>query len=427
MASETSDLTFVRCPSCRSLVPASATRCRICNNPLDGLSRDDGDSSKGASARVRQKTITATPEDVQAVMAQSQAASSPQPPPPPPPSSVDPEVSPEAPEDHDPLGAYLQEVESSPGAVGGAPQAPSAAKPTPIPEDDDDLFDLDIFDDPLPEQPAGGRGGGAAEAPFHERLAPMSHEAPAAAPPPVPPAPRAAEAEKAEHQHVRVVAPSAPKPPSASERPRDARPPEGAGARKPGASPAEQPRHPQQPRSEKMHEQRQARPGGGAPPQRGPEPPQRPRRDERDHRKQDRPPRQEPPQPEQQRHQAPVAGPKTGKMRPGRLFGWMVSYENPDGRAIELREGKFFVTSSSIKGSDLILEDPSISTPHALMSISESGLLVQDLMSDHGVFIRSGEERDFRREDGVIRVSHGDWLRFGEVEFLVIVVPSVGR
>jgi hypothetical protein len=122
-----------------------------------------------------------------------------------------------------------------------------------------------------------------------------------------------------------------------------------------------------------------------------------------------------------------VAGPKTGKMRPGRLFGWLVSYENPDGRAIELREGKFFVTSSSIKGSDLVLEDPSISTPHALMSISDSGLLVQDLMSDYGVFVRTDNDVDYRREDGVIRIEHGDWVRFGEVEFLVIIVPSTVR
>ena len=117
-------------------------------------------------------------------------------------------------------------------------------------------------------------------------------------------------------------------------------------------------------------------------------------------------------------------GPKTGKMRPGKLFGWLVSYESPDGRAIELREGKFFVTASSIKGTDLILEDPSISTPHALMSISEGGFLVQDLMSDHGVFVRHDERAEYQQEESLVRVSHGDWLRFGEVEFLVIIVPA---
>ena len=67
MASETSDLTFVRCPSCRSLVPASASRCRICNNPLDGLGKEETDQAKSAG-RVRQKTITASPQEVEAVL-----------------------------------------------------------------------------------------------------------------------------------------------------------------------------------------------------------------------------------------------------------------------------------------------------------------------------------------------------------------------
>jgi pSer/pThr/pTyr-binding forkhead associated (FHA) protein len=112
-------------------------------------------------------------------------------------------------------------------------------------------------------------------------------------------------------------------------------------------------------------------------------------------------------------------------MRPGRLFGWLVSFESPDGRAIELREGKFFVTGSSIRGTDLVIEDASISTPHALMSVSaDKGLLIQDLMSERGVFIRPGERGQYKREDGVIELKHGDWVRFGDVEFLVTVVPS---
>ena len=78
MASETSDLTFVRCPSCRSLVPASASRCRICNNPLDGLNKDEPDQSK-AAGRVRQKTITASPQEVESVLRAAEAAEKPAP------------------------------------------------------------------------------------------------------------------------------------------------------------------------------------------------------------------------------------------------------------------------------------------------------------------------------------------------------------
>jgi pSer/pThr/pTyr-binding forkhead associated (FHA) protein len=102
----------------------------------------------------------------------------------------------------------------------------------------------------------------------------------------------------------------------------------------------------------------------------------------------------------------------------------LVSFENPDGRAIELRGGRFFITGSNIRDTDLILEDQSISTPHALMSITDRGMMVQDLMSDRGTFVRSRGDSQYRREDGIIEVQHGDWLRFGDVEFLVTIVPS---
>jgi hypothetical protein len=103
----------------------------------------------------------------------------------------------------------------------------------------------------------------------------------------------------------------------------------------------------------------------------------------------------------------------------------LVSFESADGRAIELREGKFFVTGTSIRGTDLVIEDPSISTPHAMMSVNaERGLLIQDLMSDRGIFVRAGERGQYRREENLIEVKHGDWIRFGDVEFLVTIVPS---
>jgi hypothetical protein len=104
-----------------------------------------------------------------------------------------------------------------------------------------------------------------------------------------------------------------------------------------------------------------------------------------------------------------------------------VSYSDPDGNATELREGKFFVTASSLKQSDLIIEDSSISTPHALISVSvEGGMQVQDLMSDRGVFVRRRGDDTYRREADVARVEHGDWLRFGDVEFLVSLIAHVG-
>jgi hypothetical protein len=115
---------------------------------------------------------------------------------------------------------------------------------------------------------------------------------------------------------------------------------------------------------------------------------------------------------------------RPNKMKAGRLFGWLVSYENQDGRAIELRAGRFFVTGTSIRSTDLILEDQSISTPHALMSITDNGLQLQDLMSERGTFVRFQGEAQYTREEGVVEVRHGDWIRFGDVEFLLTVVPA---
>lgn len=125
-----------------------------------------------------------------------------------------------------------------------------------------------------------------------------------------------------------------------------------------------------------------------------------------------------------QRERMEVEEPPKAKTRNGRLFGWLVSYENPDGRAIELREGRFFITGSTIRGADLILEDQSISTPHALVSITENGMQMQDLMSDRGTFVRADEDVQYVRQDGVVHVNHGDWIRFGDVEFLVVMVPG---
>jgi pSer/pThr/pTyr-binding forkhead associated (FHA) protein len=122
-----------------------------------------------------------------------------------------------------------------------------------------------------------------------------------------------------------------------------------------------------------------------------------------------------------------MGGPKPGKINSGRLFGWLVSYSSPEGRSIELREGKFFVTGSSLKNTDLVLDDSSVSTPHALMTVSgETGLYVQDLMSERGVHVRSREGQGYQREELTTQLKHGDWIRFGEVEFLVSLLPNKG-
>ncbi|MCI5066147.1 FHA domain-containing protein [bacterium] len=112
----------------------------------------------------------------------------------------------------------------------------------------------------------------------------------------------------------------------------------------------------------------------------------------------------------------------------GKLFGWLVSFKERDGKALELREGKFFVTGSSLKKNDLVLKNSSVSTPHALVSISvDRGLLVQDLMSENGVFLLGANDDNYQREEETVRLEHGDSVRFGDEEFLVSLLPVPRR
>lgn len=505
MASETNELTFVRCPTCRSLVPASAARCRICNAALEaGGSKPGAVETPSQTGRVRQKTVSANPEEVQSIVAgASTPAAPPQPTapasaPPAPPAQVKPTNDDDA---FDPLGAFLQDLDSEESPplipvepVEEDPIAPARAS-TPAPaesgkevlfddeddddeEDDDDLddFDLDIFDDPsFDELQDKGDPLGLIEPLDEEEDEPpvvKKEQSPAAAravrseEQPAPPAP----------QKPRAPAPQPPAPQPPARKPETSRP-QGAPAqstRPPESTkPAPSPQMPRQ-----QPQERQAPPPmrpkmGGQPMQAAPKqprtqeqaarpkppPPQQSQQNRQPERREQARPKDNEPrrtrddnaggyadsmtsarhtqQPTggvrgevppiaaaQQPEATAVAGPRMGKIKPGRLFGWLVSYENTDGRAIELRAGRFFVTGTSIRASDLILEDQSISTPHALMSINERGLLLQDLMSERGTFVRSPGEAQYRREDGIIEVQHGDWIRFGDVEFLVTIVPG---
>ena len=470
MASETSELTFVRCPSCRSLVPASAARCRICNNQLEGTANGAASDANRTGGRVRQKTISASADEL--MSAESYAVDAPTPGTAPVNDFSSPPVgSVGADEDNDPLAAFLQEFEDAPEPIVSAPPPTQEIPPAAVANDDDDDDDLDGFldefedfggapepvaepvappvehpvqvaplgtaplraeePDPfdIPEDPLANFttteedddfGIEAAPEPRQEAAPPMPEPEPepeyVPEPPPVkrpePPrqavekrqsAPPPPPQQKAPQQHAKQAKPAADD--------RGNRDNRGGhqGGHNERRENRERDRH-ESHRNDRRHEEPKkanAHQGG--------------RHQERHHDRQpDRQPERVHVQPESH-----TSGPKTGKMRPGRLFGWLVSFESPDGRAIELREGKFFITGSSIRGTDLVIEDPSISTPHALMSVSaEHGLLIQDLMSERGVFMRSGDRGQYRREDGVIELKHGDWIRFGDVEFLLTVVPG---
>lgn len=73
MSSEETELTFVRCPSCRSLVPAVATRCRMCGFQFDGEDEVVAEAEKPKS-RVRQRTVSIEQGELEASTSQEEAS-----------------------------------------------------------------------------------------------------------------------------------------------------------------------------------------------------------------------------------------------------------------------------------------------------------------------------------------------------------------
>ena len=60
MSTDSTELTFVRCPSCRSLVPAISSRCRMCGATIDAAVKPEEEADRGTRppSRVRQRTMS---------------------------------------------------------------------------------------------------------------------------------------------------------------------------------------------------------------------------------------------------------------------------------------------------------------------------------------------------------------------------------
>jgi len=71
MSANDSDLSFMRCPSCRSLVPASAARCRMCGFDFSSDEQSAGEAGQNGGdnrkSRVRQKTMSVSQEEIGAL------------------------------------------------------------------------------------------------------------------------------------------------------------------------------------------------------------------------------------------------------------------------------------------------------------------------------------------------------------------------
>ena len=507
MSSDSSELTFVRCPSCRSLVPAVSTRCRMCGASLDASAGMEEEEHPKTSGRVRQRTMSSqkdqemsmTRDLIREESAQAGARKAPAA------SPVEPEPDEEDDEllADDPLSAYIEEVEvegeggddddhedvdeddfplePAPAVSKAAPQREPEPEPEPEPELEPELElepepepDLDLepesaFDDDDEDEDLAAEVDDFDEEPLDDEQddedAPWQ-KAPVQAPVQAAPVqarseeprpverreePAAVKSNDQPAEQPRVIVESGrgrqrrglsfDRPRPAPEAERQPEPVEEAPARKP-AEPERAPRPAQPPRkaaepAPRAEEGSVREPVKPAPREEAPVREAAPVREpvKPAARVEEAAPR-EPARASRDEDASPSRGTEVSRkipavqpaqVRKGRLFGWLVSYLDPSGKGVELREGKFFITRSSLKASDLVLDSESVSTPHAMaMVTAEGGLRVQDLMSERGVFVRRRGDDTYRREEDLLVLENGDWVRFGDLEFLVSLIPYVG-
>ncbi len=409
MSTDSTELTFVRCPSCRSLVPASQTRCRMCGASLEASGKgDEAEKQAVKSSRVKQRTMSVQQGDVAQALTQAKEDD----------YAVGEAIVEDAvatsvsePVNHapveaapaDPLGPYIEELSAGSEAPTHADDDLDDLEQDDYDFLDDDASDLDDFMDQAEDESPKAPEKGANGAVNPEVVEPFLRSSePVVEPAPLPHKPE-------------VIAPVTPAQPAAPQ----VRVESGSRKQSLGLSFGRG-------NTERRDEHKDGQKDGH-------------REDRREERREEKVEARERVEPRREhRHEEkrpePVGAARSEVARPpqkttavgGRLYGWLVSYQTPDGVAVELREGKYFVSRTSLKTNDFVVNDDSVSTPHALINISvEKGFQVQDLMSERGVFIRRRQGDTYQKED-MATVQHGDWVRFGDVEFLVSLVAHVG-
>jgi len=107
------------------------------------------------------------------------------------------------------------------------------------------------------------------------------------------------------------------------------------------------------------------------------------------------------------------------------LVAWFVNYKEEKGRATEVREGRFFISGELIKETDLVIKSETVSSPHCIIKAQAGvGVMVQDLMSEEGTHLQKAGKDKYKAVDGAVAVNHGDKLKFGDYEVLVCLLPT---
>lgn len=114
-----------------------------------------------------------------------------------------------------------------------------------------------------------------------------------------------------------------------------------------------------------------------------------------------------------------------------RLVGFLVSYDSDeDGELCPLRFGRWLVSSQAVdQGSYILIEDETISPLHAIIRVGKEGRVqVLDQLSEYGTGVtKSGEEEEEEISGAMVEVQHGDTVRFGKRQFVVVMVPQTAK
>ena len=106
------------------------------------------------------------------------------------------------------------------------------------------------------------------------------------------------------------------------------------------------------------------------------------------------------------------------------LIAWFINFENPNGEATEIREGRFFISGSKVKESDMVIRDKNLSSPHCLVKAEGSGVMVQDLLSDEGTCIKKSGSTDYKALEVATVIENGDFLKLGDFEVMLCLLPD---
>lgn len=413
MSAEETELTFIYCPGCRSLIPANASRCKMCGHALKSAEdkknqTQQNEMQNAASAeaeenRPRQSTASISAEEVDRVY-ESEAVKPVMLEKPPAVAPVAQPVSaaPVAPrEERKEERKVEMPVQSSNGQTREIPRERPAAEQKPS----------------QPQQSSGMRFGG--------RERDVLHRDPQAAPA----GSQARDERRQENRRDDRQDENSENRRDKKKKNRDDRaefserqPNEARHEQRNDRPRSDQPRNERndQPRKEVreevMNNQREARQNFESQGESRFEQRQEPQRQE---------PRREAPVVQQQRPQQAPAAPVAPAVQvaEGVLVGWFVRWDgDAKGSSREIRSGRYFISGEQLRPTDLVIAEAGLSVPHCLMRAGNGSLMIQDLMSESGTEIKRANG-GFQSVDEACAVQHGDIVRFGDFEVMVCLLP----